>query len=239
MDERDKPSVKVNGNGFGWMDADAYLFDIDGTLLNVRDRVHWNALSCAMREAYEVDASIEGIAYHGKTDLGILRAALERAGVWNETFDASLELALEVVRREVAQNAGQMVARVCRGIPELLSKLQQAGKLLAVASGNLEAVGWQKVKAARLSEFFAFGKFSDHCEFRDGIFQEAVTEVRRRLGPDAKACFVGDTPADIRAAQAAGAQVIAVGTGIYSTQELMEHGPDACVGCCADLKEES
>ena len=35
-------------NGFRWMGADAYLFDIDGTLMRSRDRVHFNALNYAM-----------------------------------------------------------------------------------------------------------------------------------------------------------------------------------------------
>ena len=73
---------KVGGsNGFRWMGADAYLFDIDGTLMRSKDRVHFNALNHAMLEAYGIETTIAGVAYHGKTDPGILRAALERAGL--------------------------------------------------------------------------------------------------------------------------------------------------------------
>src|ERR1700728_3685184 len=92
------PATKLNG--FDWMSADAYLFDIDGTLLVSRDGVHRNALHRAMREAYGVDTTIDGIAYHGKTDLGILRAALERVGISGLTFDIKLPHALSVVCRE-------------------------------------------------------------------------------------------------------------------------------------------
>ena len=66
--------------------ADAYVFDIDGTLLVTKDLVHWNALHQAMIEAYGVDTTIEGIPYHGKTDLSILRAAVGRAGVSDSAF---------------------------------------------------------------------------------------------------------------------------------------------------------
>jgi phosphoglycolate phosphatase len=58
--------------------ADSYIFDIDGTLLVTKDLVHWKALHQAMIETYGVNTSIEGVAYHGKTDLSILRAALAR-----------------------------------------------------------------------------------------------------------------------------------------------------------------
>ena len=77
----DSQPASVRSDQSGWMDADAYIFDIDGTLLNTRDLVHWNALHQAMLEVYGVDTTIEGIAYHGKTDIGILGAALERAGL--------------------------------------------------------------------------------------------------------------------------------------------------------------
>jgi phosphoglycolate phosphatase len=66
--------------------ADAYVFDIDGTLLVTKDLVHWNALHQAMLEAYGVDATIEGIQYHGMTDLSILRAAMDRAGISGRAF---------------------------------------------------------------------------------------------------------------------------------------------------------
>lgn len=72
------------------MRADAYFFDIDGTLLITRDGVHRNALHRAMLEVYGVDTTIDGIAYHGKTDLGILRAALSRCGVGTGDFEAAL-----------------------------------------------------------------------------------------------------------------------------------------------------
>src|SRR6478752_7922447 len=81
--------------------ADAYVFDIDGTLLVTRDLVHWNALHQAMLEAYGVDATIEGIPYHGMTDLSILRAALAREGIRDGAFEAQLPKALELVCREV------------------------------------------------------------------------------------------------------------------------------------------
>lgn len=56
--------------------VDAYFFDIDGTLLVTSDLVHWNGLHKAMLEVYGIDTTIEGLLYHGKTDIAILRNAL-------------------------------------------------------------------------------------------------------------------------------------------------------------------
>jgi phosphoglycolate phosphatase-like HAD superfamily hydrolase len=224
-----------NHNGFRWMDADAYLFDIDGTLLVSRDRVHRNALHQAMREVYGVDTTIDGIPYHGKTDLGILRVALELQGVLPETFEAGLPQALAVVCREVTVRAHELAPEVCPSIREVIAQLQRAGKLLGVASGNLESVGWHKIKAAGLDGVFSFGSFSDRHELRSQVFCRAVEQVRQRLGEHSTTCIIGDTPEDIRAARVAGAQIIAVGTGVYPREELAELRPDACIQSCTEL----
>lgn len=217
------------------MDADAYLFDIDGTLLVARDLVHYHALNRALREVYGVNTTIDGVAYHGKTDLGILRAALERVGVRGPVFETKLGQALDLICRDVSRNAQGMRPEICRGVWDVLARLQAAGKLLGVASGNLEVVGWHKVKAAKLDRFFAFGFFSDHHESRADIFQRGVEEVKRRLGEGASVCFVGDTPEDIKAARRVNAKIIAVATGIFPAEELLRLDPDVCVTSCADL----
>jgi phosphoglycolate phosphatase len=235
MDPLQVQPLPAKANGFHWMKSDAFLFDIDGTLLSSRDRVHYNALNRALQEGYGVDTTIAGVAYHGKTDVGILRAALERVGVSREVFEANLSQALTVVCREVAKNAAALTPHVFEGIPELLEKLQAESKLLGLASGNLEEVGWHKVKAAGLADYFSFGCFSDSHEHRADIFRFAVAETRRRLGPEAKICFIGDTPEDIKAARVAKAHVIAVCTGIFKAEELLPLAPDLCVSCCSEL----
>jgi len=227
--------LRETNNGFRWKDSDAYLFDIDGTLLLSKDRTHRYALHRAMLDVYGIETTIDGIAYHGKTDLGILRAALERAGIATNVINQRMSHALEVVRLDATEKAERFTPNVLPGVREILECLRGSGKLLGVASGNLELVGWLKVTAAGLREFFEFGRFADNCELREDVFREGVAEVRRRLGTSARVCFVGDTPDDVRAARCAGGRVIAVGTGIFKVDDLASHGPDATVGCCTEL----
>jgi phosphoglycolate phosphatase len=215
--------------------ADAYIFDIDGTLLVTKDLVHWNALHQAMIEAYGVDTTIEGIPYHGKTDLSILRAAVGRAGVSEFDFEAKLPVALEVVCREVEANHRQLAPKVCPGIVQLLESLMVNGKLIGVASGNLETVGWYKIDAAGLREFFSFGFFSDRHESRAEIFRNALEHVNSQLGPAARVCFIGDTPSDVEAAKQVGAQILAVASGTFSLEELTACSPDLCVSHCGEF----
>ena len=74
--------------GFHWDAADAYLFDIDGTLLNSRDAVHYFAFQSAVRAVLNLEASIDGVHVHGNTDPGIVRAVLQRAGLGPAAIDA-------------------------------------------------------------------------------------------------------------------------------------------------------
>lgn len=229
------PTNGSSGSHFRWDDADAYLFDIDGTILLSKDRTHRYALHRAMRDVFGVDTTIDGIAYHGKTDPGILRAALERAGISSDVIDAKLPEALAVTRRDAAENAVRFTPTVLPGIPEVLEKLHGAGKLLGVSSGNLESIGWLKISAAGLRHYFQFGCFADDCELRAEVFQKGISEARRRLGPDATVCFIGDTPDDVQAARKVGGRIIAVGTGIFKLEDLAAHGPDASISTCAEL----
>jgi phosphoglycolate phosphatase len=219
--------------------ADAYLFDIDGTLLNSRDGVHYNAFHAAVREIYGIDSKIDGVPVHGNTDLGILRAVARRAGLSDSEFESKLPAAIDCMCATAARNAAGMAPELCPSIRDLLDKLHRQSKLLGVVSGNLEPIGWMKLQAAGIKQFFAFGSFSNQRELRRDIFRQGIEQAKQRLGAAARVCFVGDTPSDIAAAREVGSPILAVATGIFSLADLRVHKPDACVGCCSELVEGS
>lgn len=218
-----------------WAAADALLFDIDGTLLNVRDPVQYFAFQNALREVFGIDADLDGVPLAGNTDVGILRAVLLRHGIDGAAFERDLGRLIEVMCAEVDRNAHRIRAEVCPGVMELLEALHARGRLLGVVSGNLERIGWRKLEAAGLRHRFAFGAFSDGAERRADIFRNGIAEARRRLGASARLCIIGDTPADVHAAREVGVPIVAVATGAYSPAQLLEQGPDACFPCCEQL----
>ena len=218
-----------------WATADAFLFDIDGTLLNTRDGVHYFAFRTAVRRFFGVEATIDGVPVHGNTDLGILRAVLRREGISDQEFEAKLPELMSTMCEEVQRNAAQIRIEICPSIPELLARLHAAGKLMGIVSGNLEPIGWTKIAVAGLRRYFAFGAFSDQHELRETIFQHGIEEARRRLGAAATVMVIGDTPSDIAAARKAGVPIVAVATGIFAREELRSLEPDLCVACCTEL----
>jgi len=220
---------------FIWSQADAYLFDIDGTLLNTLDGVHYFAFQNAMRAVFQVEGTLDGVPVHGNTDLGILRAVLRRQGVPEAEFERKLPALIEHMCAEVERNRAGIRVELCPSVLDLLERLRAAGKLLGIVSGNLAPIGWAKIDAAGLRPYFAFASFSDPHEQREDIFRQGVAEARSRLGEHAAVVIIGDTPSDIRAARQAGVPIIAVATGIFSRQQLAELAPDLCVCCCTEL----
>jgi phosphoglycolate phosphatase-like HAD superfamily hydrolase len=221
--------------GFCWDKADAYLFDIDGTLLNCRDGVHFQAFHCAFQDVMGVAASLDGLALHGNTDIGILRAALEREGIAGAVIDANMRQIVERMCAEVLRNCEQLQPELCPSIQELILELAGRGKVLGIASGNLEAIAWAKLERAGLRRPFSFGSFAWPRESRVEIFGQAVASARERLGQSTRICVIGDTPADVHAAKACGVSVIALATGIFEFAELRAADPDACCSNAADL----
>ncbi|PYY22860.1 MAG: HAD family hydrolase [Acidobacteria bacterium] len=221
--------------GFDWTASHCYLFDIDGTLLNSRDAVHYHAFHRAVATVFGLEFRLDGVPVHGNTDVGILRAYFEQAGLPAAEWRSRLPQALEFMSAEVERNAEDLCPEVCRGIPDVLQRLSDTGKLLGVASGNLERVGWAKLKACGLRRYFSFGGFSGELEKRDDIIAHGIEQARRLQGSDTTVCVIGDTPADIRSAHANDAPAIAIATGIYGTEELVACDPEMCVQCCEDL----
>ena len=217
------------------LSANAYLFDIDGTLLNTRDAIHYFAFRNALKKVWGFDATIDGVPVHGNTDIGILRAVCRLQGVADADFDAQLPKIVEMMSAEVASRKSEIRADICPSIPELLAELQRRGKLIGVVTGNFERIGWAKLEATGLRPYFTFGSFSDRSEFRSDIFRNGLAEVVRRIGPSARTFIVGDTPSDIRAAKEVGVPIISVATGIYPQPELQALEPDFSLSCCTEI----
>jgi phosphoglycolate phosphatase len=221
--------------GFAWDGQGAYLFDIDGTLLRSRDRIHMDSVAASVQRVTGFEITLAGILLHGSTDTAILREACHQAGVPAKILEARIEAILEAMRQAVSERRHELDLIRMPGVEDALRHLARRGALLGLATGNLEMIGWIKVEQAGLREWFKFGGFSDHFPVRAELVSQAAMKARELAGADASVCVVGDTPRDIQAARANFLSVIAVATGRYSFDELMEHQPEVCTTSLADL----
>jgi phosphoglycolate phosphatase-like HAD superfamily hydrolase len=221
--------------GFKWDAQDAYLFDIDGTLLRARDRVHYNSFASSVQRVTGFEITLAGILLHGSTDTAILREACHQAGIPAKLLEERIEAILEVMRNTVSEQRQSLDLVRMPGVEQVLAHLAHRGALLGVATGNLEMIGWVKIERAGLREWFRFGGFSDHFPVRGELIGQAARKAREMAGTEASVCVVGDTPRDIEAARSNFLSVIAVATGKYSFDELLALQPEVCATSLADL----
>ncbi|WP_263357549.1 HAD family hydrolase [Acidicapsa ligni] len=226
-------------DGFVWDAQDAYLFDIDGTILRSRDRIHFNSFASSVRQVTGLEISLEGMVLHGGTDTAILREAFAQAGIAVDAWESQNEAILEAMRQTIETRRADLDMWRMPGIEETLRHLAERGALLGLATGNLEMIGWTKVELVGLREWFRFGGFSDKFEVRSEMIRDAVFKAREIAGPNVSPCVVGDTPRDIEAARANSLPVIAVATGNYGFDELAEMKPEVCTTSLADLLAET
>jgi len=234
IQQNDEARIAIE-SGFAWDRQSAYLFDIDGTLLRSRDRVHVDSFTSTLQSLMGPHVTLEGVALAGNTDTSILREACAQAGISPEVLEPQMAAITEAICHNVAGRKHEMHPMLMPGVEDILQHLADRGAVLGLATGNLEIIGWIKVERAGLREWFHFGGFSDHFPLRSELIGNAAKKARELAGPDASVCVVGDTPRDIEAAHANSLPVIAVATGHFSFQELMQHKPEVCTTSLADL----
>lgn len=224
-----------NTLGGEWDGFDAYLFDIDGTLLNCSDAVHYFGFCKTLESIAGRPLTLEGVTAHGNTDVGILRDAFAVADIPEPVWRAQLPAIKDALCSFVEARRDEVCVTVMPQVEDVLQHLKGRGATLGVATGNLERIGRIKLGRAGLLDYFHFGAWSDEYEFRRDVIASGTRKAQELAGPGATICVVGDTPADVAAAKQNGLPVIAVSTGIYSFDDLVRAEADLCIHSFADL----
>lgn len=206
----------------------AVLFDIDGTLL-VTGGAGGAAWQRGFRELYGVEADVAEHTDAGMTDPEIVkivfREVVGRDGSPEERSKA-VGAYLKHLPDTVAESEGY---RVMPGVEPLLDRLIEAGVLLGLVTGNVEAAAHIKLSRGGLNRFFSFGGYGSDSPDRTEVTEAALRRGELVSGgalSDGACISIGDTPRDVAAGHGAGIRVIGVGTGKYSLDELRDAGAD-------------
>lgn len=213
----------------------AVLFDIDGTIL-VTGGAGGAAWQLAFEELHGVEANVAEHTDAGMTDPEIaaivFREVIGREGTAEERAKA-IGGYLKHLPETVAASHGY---RVMPGIEELLDRLIDAGTLLGLVTGNIEAAAHIKLARAGLNRFFSFGGYGSDSADRTEVTKAALGRGALVSGGSlglGTCIAVGDTPRDIRAGHGAGIAVVGVATGSYSVEALREAGAEYALGTVA------
>lgn len=205
------------------------LFDIDGTLI-LTGGAGRRSMFRACEEVLGRKDALAGLRFGGMTDRGILRHGVESVGERFEEalYSALLESYLGFLAEEVPASEGY---EVMPGVFEILDRLAEfEGLALGLGTGNVRRGAEVKLGHGGLAGRFSFGGFGCDHEVRVELLQAGAERGAAELGrplSDCRVVIVGDTPRDVHAALAMGADCVGVATGGHPTEELKNSGAGA------------
>ncbi len=216
------------------MSITAVLFDIDGTLLDMRGAGRRSFVS-TLKNVFGWDDDISYINFAGNTDLNVLQQVFAAHGR-PLTSEAQTRF-FERLPVELEQTAAQAQLILYPGVRELLERLSgDARVVLGLVTGNVAACARIKLKQFDLHSHFVLGAFGDDHADRSEIARLALRRVQAKAGrePIEYLFLIGDTPHDIQAAQSIGAFSIAVATGKFDADALRTAGANRVLDDLSD-----
>ena len=203
------------------------LFDIDGTLLRTGG-AGVRAWDRAFAIEFGIRDALAGLSVAGRTDSSLVRECFLRHGLepternfrrFYDTYVFMLEHFLESSR-----------GGACAGVIEFIRRMEElpVAPLIGLLTGNIRLGAEIKLRRYELWELFQMGAFGDENEDRNHLAALAQKRGSQLAGTPlhgSQILVVGDTPHDVKCAQAIQARSLAVGTGGYSCDELRACAP--------------
>jgi phosphoglycolate phosphatase len=193
----------------------------------------------AFADVYDRPDALAGLDFRGMTDPVILRRAIARLKQPHDerAVQTLIDAYLMHLRRTIAQTDA---FQVLPGVRDLLDRLSVLPHLATgLGTGNLEAGARIKLDRAELNQYFPFGGFGSDHEDRAKLLETGARRGAARLGTRLAQCrvvVVGDTPRDVAAARAIGAECVAVATGGHSVARLTQAGATVVLTSLADVR---
>lgn len=122
------------------------------------------------------------------------------------------------------------------GVLEGLERLQQAGQLLAIATGKSRRGLERGLDQLDVRRFFVASRCADegfskpHPGMLQAVMDELVVQPQSTL-------MIGDTTHDLQMATSAGVRALAVAYGAHPKAQLLAAYPEACLDTPAELFE--
>lgn len=207
------------------------LLDIDGTLLDAVGQGR-GAFHEALEEFFP-GRDFPSLPMAGRTDLGLWnQLSAHVPDLPSPTFEEFVHRYAQILESRLEA----MPPRPLPGAAELLVALEADPRFHpGLMTGNV--VEGSRAKLAGCGLWDVFERTGAHplahggCEIDKGPLTRQALES---WGKPARAVVVGDTPEDIRSAKVAGVPCLAVATGGFSAEVLLEHGAEAVLPDLSD-----
>lgn len=212
------------------------LFDIDGTLID-SGGAGTRSLDLAFKELFFIDNAFKGISMAGKTDIQIMKEGIAKHNLPsnNGILPAIVNAYIKNLIIEINNDKKHIKPGIKEAFKMLISG--NGNYQLGLLTGNIEQGARIKLEPFDLNRYFPSGAFGNDDEDRNKLLPIAVKRFKSISGKEInfKNCIiVGDTPRDVYCAKPYGASCIAVATGPYSTDSLIEAGADVVMEDLSD-----
>ena len=199
------------------MKYQTYIFDLDGTLLDSLTDLE-QSCNYALRTNGMPERTLEEVRMFVGNGVKKLMERAVPNGLDNPLFDKTYQ---DFRQHYMIHNLDH--THPYAGIEEMLQKLIEAGRHVAVVSNKFYAATQELV-----AHFFG-DKITVAIGERENIRKkpapDTVNEALRQLGVDREtAVYIGDSDVDVMTAKNSGMPCISVLWGFRSRQFLMEHG---------------
>jgi phosphoglycolate phosphatase len=199
------------------------LWDIDGTLISAAGAGR-RALEGAFLARFGAGSFLE-FPFDGMTDPAIIAWGMRAAGVSEQDLPGEAQAMMAAYLASLrATCAAASDFRVHPGVAAALQ--QAAGRpevALGLGTGNVAEGARLKLERVALAGHFGFGGYGDDSADRPTLLRIGAQRGADRLGVPLERCrvvVIGDTPRDVAAARAIGAECIAVATGNFAAEAL-------------------
>lgn len=212
------------------------LFDIDGTLLTSGGAGE-RALILGFKDRFGIDDDFKTIDIAGRTDSGIAQQVFRKHGIAQtaENVAAFFDGYLHRLAMLLPTTPGRLLP----GILTLLEALKERDDVVVgLLTGNLARGAELKLTHYGVWHYFEFGAFADDHHDRNELGRFACARALEKSGrefPAEQIYILGDTPHDIACARAIGAHAIAVATGGFTREQLLQAAPDHLFDDLSDL----
>lgn len=208
------------------------VFDLDGTLVDTAPDLTAVANAMLAERAAPPLAHDEGRIRAGEGARALLAAGLRAAGLPLPAEGDWPAIIEEFTARYVARIAEK--SRPFKGMPEVLETLLQRGHTLAVCTNKRRDLAEELLRALNMLQPFAAIVGGACVEVRKPHPKPLLHAIELVGGEVARSLFIGDSTADIEAAQAAGVPSVLAAWG-YLHQPPEAYGATRIVQTPRDL----
>lgn len=212
---------------------DAYLFDLDGTLVDTApDLMH--ALNATLTHAGYSEVGLDltrlWVGHGAKVMLAEAVSHQGRSNLSDEELEKYFTFFLERYGERIAVDSVPYP-----GVVDSLTALASRTQKLGVVTNKLQGLSMRLLRELDLYKFFNIVVGGDTLQVRKPEPQPILYACNELVSSPAETLFVGDSTTDVKAARAAGCPVVCVRDGYNHNTPPNELGADHVIDSFCQL----